>query len=406
MKVLVVDDSRNDRKIIRYNFEWHGCQVVEASNGKQGLELAAADRPDLIISDCLMPVMDGFQFLHEIKKFQDLRSIPFIFYSAVYTGSREAEMATSLGARAFLVKPMRPEELWDEVGRLLAAEPAEAAQEQKPWREEEFLKNYSQLVAGKLEEKVRELSETNESLLRLNGELERRVVERTSQLEAANRELDMFSYSISHDLRAPLRHLEGFSQALIEEYAAKLNHTGKEYLERLRKSAQRLTEMIDALLELSRHSRGKLVRESVDLSLLAGEVAAQLARSQPERKVSFEVAKGMMVRGDARLLKVVLEQLIGNAWKFTEPRGDEALVEVFATELDGRPACAVRDNGVGFEMNYADKLFSPFQRLHAQNEFPGRGIGLAIARRIITRHGGKIEAKAEPGKGATFTFAV
>lgn len=406
MKVLVVDDSRNDRKIIRYNFEWHGCEVLEASNGKQGLELAAAEKPDLIISDCLMPVMDGFQFLHEIKKFQDTKSIPFIFYSAVYTGSREAELAASLGARAFLAKPMRPEELWDEVGRLMAAEPAGEVVEQKPWPEEEFLKNYSQLVAGKLEEKVRELTETNESLLRLNSELERRVVERTSQLEAANRELDMFSYSISHDLRAPLRHLEGFSQALIDEYAAKLNHTGKEYVERLKKSALRLTDMVDALLELSRHTRGKLVKESVDITSIAREVAAQLARSQPERKVSMEVAEGMMVRGDTRLLRVVLEQLIGNAWKFTEPRGDEALVEVFPTELEGRPACAVRDNGGGFEMEYADKLFSPFQRLHAQDEFPGRGIGLAIAKRIITRHGGKIEAQAELGKGATFTFSV
>uniref|UniRef100_C6E0I7 histidine kinase n=1 Tax=Geobacter sp. (strain M21) TaxID=443144 RepID=C6E0I7_GEOSM len=406
MKVLVVDDSRNDRKIIRYNFEWHGCEVLEASNGKQGLELAAAEKPDLIVSDCLMPVMDGFQFLHEIKKFQDTKTIPFIFYSAVYTGSREAELAASLGARAFLAKPMRPEELWDEVGRLMAAEPAGEAVERKPWPEEEFLKNYSQLVAGKLEEKVRELTETNESLLRLNSELERRVVERTSQLEAANRELDMFSYSISHDLRAPLRHLEGFSQALIDEYATKLNHTGREYLERLRKSARRLTDMIDALLELSRHTRGKLVKESVDLTSIAKEVAAQLARSQPERKVSMEVAEGMMVRGDSRLLKVVLEQLIGNAWKFSQPRGEEALVEVFPTELEGRPACAVRDNGVGFEMEYADKLFSPFQRLHAQDEFPGRGIGLAIAKRIITRHGGKMEAQAELGKGATFTFSV
>lgn len=406
MKVLVVDDSRNDRKVIRYNFEWHGCEVLEASNGKQGLELAAAEKPDLIVSDCLMPVMDGFQFLHEIKKFQDTKNIPFIFYSAVYTGSREAELAASLGARAFLAKPMRPEELWDEVGRLMALEPAGEVVEQKPWPEEEFLKNYSQLVAGKLEEKVRELTETNESLLRLNSELERRVVERTSQLEAANRELDMFSYSISHDLRAPLRHLEGFSQALIDEYATKLNHTGKEYLERLRKSARRLTDMIDALLELSRHTRGKLVKESVDITSIVKEVAAQLARSQPERKVSMEVAEGMMARGDTRLLRVVLEQLIGNAWKFTEPRGDEALVEVFPTELEGRPACAVRDNGVGFEMEYADKLFSPFQRLHAQDEFPGRGIGLAIARRIITRHGGKIEAQAELGKGATFTFSV
>lgn len=406
MKVLVVDDSRNDRKIIRYNFEWHGCQVLEASNGKQGLELAAAERPDLIISDCLMPIMDGFQFLHELKKLTELRSIPFIFYSAVYTGSKEAELAAALGALAFLEKPKRPDELWEEVGSLLAAESTvEGEAQAKQWREEDFLRNYSQMVAGKLEEKVRELSETNESLLRLNSELERRVVDRTAQLEAANRELEMFSYSVSHDLRAPLRHIDGFSQALIDEYAAKLNTTGREYLDRLRKSSRRMMDMIDALLELSRHTRGKIVKESVDLSALAQEVGAQLARSQPERQVDFQVAEGVVVRGDARLLRVVLEHLLGNAWKFTEQRED-ARVEFLTTQMEGRLACAVRDNGAGFDMAYADKLFSPFQRLHAQDEFPGRGIGLAIVRRIISRHGGKVLAEAELGKGATFTFTV
>lgn len=406
MKVLVVDDSRSDRKIIRFNFEWHGCQVVEASNGRQGLEVAASERPDLIISDCLMPVMDGFQFLHELKKLTELKSIPFIFYSAVYTGSREAELAFSLGARAFLEKPKGPDELWEEVGRLMAAE---AAGEEAPTTpvlpEEEFLRNYSQMVAGKLEEKVRELSEVNESLLRLNGELERRVVDRTTQLEAANRELEMFSYSVSHDLRAPLRHMDGFSQALIEEYSAKLNSTGREYLDRIRKSSRRMLEMIDAILELSRCARGKIVKESVELSAMAQEIGAELARSQPDREVRFQIAEGLTVRGDARLLRVVLENLIGNAWKFTAQRED-ALIEFYATEWDGRVAFAVRDNGAGFDTAYADKLFAPFQRVHSQEEFPGRGIGLAIVRKIINRHGGKVRAEAELGKGATFTFTV
>ncbi|HBG07726.1 MAG: hybrid sensor histidine kinase/response regulator [Geobacteraceae bacterium GWC2_58_44] len=406
MKVLVVDDSRNDRKIIRYNFEWHGCQVVEASNGRQGLEVAAAERPDLIISDCLMPGMDGFQFLHELKKLTELRSIPFVFYSAVYTGSKEAELALALGARAFLEKPKSPDQLWEEVGRLLATESAgEEVPAAKAWREEEFLRNYSQVVAGKLEEKVRELSEVNESLLRLNGELERRVVERTAQLEAANRELEMFSYSVSHDLRAPLRHLDGFSQALIDEYASKLNTTGREYLDRIRRSSRRMLDMLDAILELSRFARGKIVKESVDLSATAKEIASALSGTQQEREVSFRIAEGLSVRADAGQLKVVLEQLISNAWKFTEPR-KEALIEFYATEWEGRVAFAVRDNGVGFDMAYADKLFAPFQRLHSQEEFPGRGIGLAIVRRIINRHGGKVRAEAELGKGATFTFTV
>jgi len=406
MKVLIVDDSRSDRKVIRYNFEWHGWEVVEASNGRQGLEVAATEKPDVIISDCLMPGMDGFQFLHELKKLTELRSIPFIFYSAVYTGSREAELALSLGAKAFLEKPKSPDELWEEVGRIMAAESAgEGVSPAGALREEDFLRNYSQMVAGKLEEKVRELSEVNESLLRLNGELERRVVERTAQLEAANRELEMFSYSISHDLRAPLRHIDGFSQALVDEFASKLNTTGREYLERIRRSSRRMMDMIDALLELSRYARVTLKKEVVDLSAMAKEVAAALSQSQPEREVRVEVAEGLSVRGDASLLKVVLEHLLSNAWKFTESRKD-ALIEFGAVQWEGRLAFVVRDNGVGFDMNYADKLFAPFQRLHSQEEFPGRGIGLAIVKRIVSRHGGKVQAEGELGKGATFTFTV
>jgi signal transduction histidine kinase len=406
MKVLVVDDSRSDRKIIRYNLEWHGCQVLEAANGRQGLEIAAREKPDLIISDCLMPVMDGFQFLHELRKLTGLKSIPFFFYSAVYTGSKEAELAHSLGACAFIEKPKEPDEFWEEVGRIMAAETAgEGATATKGLGEVEFLRDYSQLVAGKLEEKVRELSEVNESLLRLNSELERRVIERTTQLEAANQELEMFSYSVSHDMRAPLRHLDGFSQALIEEYAAKLNATGKEYLDRIRNSSRRMLEMIDAILELSRFARGKVERENVDLSAMVGEIAGELVLTQPERKVTFRIAEGITACGDAQLLKVVLENLLSNAWRFTEPK-DEALIEFYATEWEGRLAFAVRDNGVGFDMAYAEKLFAPFQRLHRKEDFSGRGVGLAIARRIINRHGGKIRADAELGKGATFTFTV
>jgi signal transduction histidine kinase len=406
MKVLIVDDSRSDRKVIRYNFEWHGCEVVEAADGRQGVEVAAAEKPDLIISDCLMPGMDGFQFLHELKKLTELRSIPFIFYSAVYTGSKEAELALSLGARAFLEKPKSPDELWEEVGRIMAAESAgEEAPPARAWREEEFLRNYSQMVAGKLEEKVRELSEVNESLLRLNGELERRVVERTAQLEAANRELEMFSYSISHDLRAPLRHIDGFSQALLDEFAPKLESTGVGYLDRIRKSSQRMMEMLDALLELSRYARVKINKETVDLTAMAKVIASTLSGARPEREVAFNIAEGLSVRGDADLLKVVLEQLFSNAWKFTEPRKD-AVIEFYAVQWEGRLAFAMKDNGVGFDMTYADKLFAPFQRLHSQEEFPGRGIGLAIIRRILSRHGGKIRAEADLGKGATFTFMV
>lgn len=406
MKVLVVDDSRSDRKIIRYNLEWHGCEVLEAGNGKQGLELAAQYKPDLIVSDCLMPVMDGFQLLHELRKVTELKGVPLIFYSAVYTGSKEAELALSLGAQAFIEKPKSPDQFWEEIGRVLAAcQAGEGRGELKEWQEDEFLRHYSEMVAAKLEEKVRELTAANESLLRLNTELEQRVIDRTGQLEAVGRELELLCFAVSHDLRAPLRHLDGFARALVEDYGGKLNTNGRDYLERIRKASRRLLEMIDALVELSRFAQGKVTRESVDLSAMAREIAGELGHSQPERNVVFRIAEGLMVRGDPRLLRVALGHLLGNAWKFTAGRQD-ALVEFYPKEVEGRLAFVVSDNGIGFDMAYADRLFAPFQRLHPNREFEGKGVGLAIVKRIINRHGGWIKVEAEPDLGATFTFTV
>jgi len=166
-----------------------------------------------------------------------------------------------------------------------------------------------------------------------------------------------------------------------------------------------MLEMIDAILELSRFARGKLQRDNVDLSSLVRATAAQLVHAHPERAVEFRIADGLVVRADAQLIKVVLDHLVGNAWKFTSTRPD-AVIEFAATQWDGRLAFVVRDNGVGFDMTYADKLFTPFQRLHSQEEFQGRGVGLAIVRRIINRHGGRIKGEAEPGQGAAFTFTV
>ncbi|GFO56309.1 hypothetical protein GMSM_33160 [Geomonas sp. Red276] len=405
MKVLVVDDSRSDRKVIRFNFEWHGCQVFEASNGRQGLEIAAAEKPDLIISDCLMPIMDGFQFLHELKKNPDLQSIPFVFYSSVYTGSKEADLALAMGARAFLEKPKGPDELWEEVGRALTIPPSQSGGGDETLKEEEFLRNYCQIVAGKLEERVRDLSDANESLRRLNEELEKRVMERTGQLDASQKDLEIFSYSVSHDLRAPLRHIDGFSQALSDEFAEKLNSTGNEYLERIQKSCRRMFDMIDGLLELSRAGRAKVLKDNVDLTALALEVGGELAKLYPERQVELLVPEKVEVKADYKMMKTVLEKLLANSWAFTAPV-EQPRVELFVTEWDGRPAYAVRDNGVGFDPTYAEKLFAPFQRLHSQQEFPGVGMGLAIVKRIVNKHGGEVKAEAEPNRGATVTFTL
>ena len=234
---------------------------------------------------------------------------------------------------------------------------------------------------------------------------QREVLRAREAAEAANRELEAFSYSVAHDLRAPLRSIDGFSLALLEDYRDRLDTHGRNYLERIRAAAQRMALLIDDLLNLSRVTRSEMRREPLDLAAIAEEILAELQKTQPERDVETAVMPGLVAEGDARLLRVVLENLLGNAWKFTakQPR---ARIEFGIRQQNGRPEYFVRDNGAGFDMAYADKLFGAFQRLHAAQEFPGTGIGLATVQRIIHRHGGCVRAEGTEGQGATFCFTL
>ncbi len=244
-----------------------------------------------------------------------------------------------------------------------------------------------------------------EEVRALNAELEQRVAARTAELAAVNKELEAFCYSVSHDLRAPLRGLDGFSQALLEDYADKLGGEGKNLLKRIRAGSQRMGHLIDDLLNLSRVSRSELRREPVDLSGLAVEVAEELRERDPQRHVALRITEDLMADGDPQLLRVVLENLLGNAWKYTSKR-PQATIEFGCNQANGDSSFFVRDNGAGFDMQYADKLFAPFQRLHGMTEFPGTGVGLATVQRIIQRHGGRVWAQAEVNKGATFHFTL
>ena len=235
--------------------------------------------------------------------------------------------------------------------------------------------------------------------------LEEDLKRKTAELEALNKELESFSYSVSHDLRAPLRSIDGFSQALLEDYAENLDAEGKDYLQRVRTATQRMAEIIDALLELSRVIRSEIRLEQVDLSEMAQKIVTELQERQPERQVDFIITPGLIVNGDSRLLQLVLENLLGNAWKFTGKQS-HTKIEFGVTEPEGERVYFVRDNGAGFDKAYADKLFSAFRRLHSPNEFSGIGIGLATVKRIIHRHGGRVWAEGEVGKGATFYFTL
>lgn len=235
------------------------------------------------------------------------------------------------------------------------------------------------------------------------AELSETLATRVQHLELLNEELDSFSYSVSHDLRAPLRAIDGFSAALQEDYGSRLPDDARHDLDRIRAGAQRMAALIDDLLALSRISRSDLRIEPVDVSELAESVLAGLREADPDRQVSAEIEPGLQLHADRRLLRVVLENLLGNAWKFTGTRS-YAHIRVSGTTLDGQPAVVVSDNGVGFDEQYADKMFGPFQRLHSAEQFPGSGIGLAIVHRILARHGGRIVAGSHPGAGATLVF--
>jgi signal transduction histidine kinase len=260
-----------------------------------------------------------------------------------------------------------------------------------------------------LAERAVEIELLNAALVTANTELEDRVAQRTRELAVSNQELEAFSYSVSHDLRAPLRTIDGFSLALLEDFGDKLNDEGRDYIARVRSGVQRMGTLIDALLQLSRVTRTELQTERVDLTSLATLVFHELEAGDPSRSVAFTAQPGVVAQGDARLLRIALENLIGNAWKFTS-RTPEARI-VFGARAGvgadaGRTVYFVQDNGAGFDMQYVDRLFTAFQRLHGDREFKGSGIGLATVSRIIRRHHGWISAESAPGEGATFCFSL
>ena len=404
--ILIAEDSPTQAERLKYTLECQGYRVTITTNGRRALEAARAHKPTLILTDVLMPEMDGFELCQEIKSDPELTEIPVIL---VTTLSDAHDVVRGLECRAdnFIIKPYDEPYLVSRIQFVLLNSELHRRERSGMGVEIYFNGRRHFITADRLQI-LNLLLSTYEAAVQRNQELSRTRDELqtvNAALEAANKELEAFSYSVSHDLRAPLRSIDGFSQALLEDYADKLDQEGKDHLQRVRASTQRMAELIDDLLSLSRVTRREMRLEPVNLSVLAQTIVTELQKSDRQRQVACVIADGVVATGDRGLLQVALENLIGNAWKFTA-KHPEAKIEFGTMQHRGNHAYFVRDNGVGFDIAYVGKLFGAFQRLHAAKEYPGTGIGLATVQRIVHRHGGTIWAEGKVNEGATFYFTL
>jgi len=366
-RILIVDDQKANVSLLEQMLNDAGyVSIASTMDPREVCELHRKNRYDLILLDLQMPGMDGFQVMVGLKTIESDGYLPVLVITALPGHKLRALKA---GARDFISKPF-------DLGEVL-------------------IRVYNMLEVRLLHLEIK----------RLYNQVEERVEQRTAELEESNKELEAFSYSVSHDLRAPLRALDGFSQAMLDDFGPQLPEEGQRYLKTIRYSAQQMSTLIDALLEFSRFNRQELDKQAMDTSKLVHSALDELGFPWQGRQVEIRIGDLPVSSGDPVLLKQVWINLLSNALKYTNKR-EKAEIEIGSTKVNGTEAFFVRDNGTGFDMRYADKLFGVFERLHRMEDYEGTGIGLAMVQRIVKRHGGRVWADAAIDRGATFHFTL
>jgi two-component system, NtrC family, sensor kinase len=390
-RILSVDDDPEYLEILSGRLRKRGYAVECASSGEEAISLLNDQPVDCILLDRSMAGLGGVETCRLIKTKPEMRDVPLIIITA--TEQREAVIeGLAAGAADFVSKASG----FDVLSARVQAQIRRKQIEDEQRRVREALLR-SELDASEARA-ARELAEARAAMAE-------ELARSNTELAQANRELEAFSYSVSHDLRAPLRTISAFTHALGETLDGKLEGRSVDYMRRVLAATSRMSDLIDALLELARISRAPIVRHRVELSTLANVVVEELRRRDPERRVDVSIEPGLVVAGDGRLMRILLDNLLGNAWKFTSARAS-ARIQMRQEEQDGETVFYIQDDGAGFDEAHAERLFEPFHRLHTEGEFKGTGIGLATVRRIVERHGGRIWAKGEAGGGAKFFFTI
>lgn len=385
--ILLVDDRPENLAALEAILEDLDMEMVRALSGNEALSLSLKHDFALVLMDVQMPEIDGFETAELMRSNPKTRHLPIIFVTAGMKELKYQFKGYDAGAVDYLTKPIEPAILRGKVNV--------------------FRDLYLQRKELEMHrEHLQSLVDKRTAQLRLAAQdLEKRVVERTSELQQVNRQLETFAYSVSHDLRAPLRHIDAFSQILMDDYADSLDEEAKGVLQRIVAGCNNMEHLIDSILLLSRTARQPLNKIQINMERLAREAYAQISEQQQILDAEFSIGSMPESQADPILIRQVFVNLIGNAFKYSSKR-EKPLVEVGSVSRDDETVYFVRDNGVGFDMKYADKLFGVFQRLHSSQEFEGTGVGLAIVQNIIQRHGGKVWVEAEPDKGATFYFTI